>query len=331
MKIAMSFYRVYFHPPRDTAERQYIDQLTGAEPCAAITLQNFFATLPVFEERQNLVAGERMGVIYHDTAKQVTTEEQISGILQVGEDGFASEIHDGQSGVHLLSRTPEHIEFMPFYYLIDAPAGRKDLILGVQHFGPHGISSKFIPLMIAYLRASYPDYTVKHDTIHLGPIFFGNIIANGEVKEIEAVSFKPISDRASTNEEKIKVSRAYGAVKRGGFLPGPLTDLIRTRSTAIMSSADGQELSQDLVKEVKELLSINIPEDETVTELSATIVCNGSSRKIDLGNVYKFATRYDMSHVERGEDKHPQFTSIDEESKRILQNDIRPLIRGQIL
>lgn len=328
MKITMSFYRVYFHPPRDTAERQYIDQLTGSEPSAAITLQNFFASLPVFEERGNLNAGERMGVIYHDTAKQVTTEEQISGILQVGEDGFASEIHDGQSGMHLLSRTPEHIEFMPFYYLIDASAGKKDLIVGVQHFGSHGISSKFLPLMIAYLRASYPDYTVKHDTIHLGPIFFGNIIANGEVREIEAVSFKQITDRASTNEEKIKVSRAYGAVKRGGFLPRPLTDLIRTRSTAIMSAADGQELSQDLVTEVKELLSINIPEDETITELSATIVCNGSSRKIDLGNIYKFATRYDMNHVERGEDRHPEFASIDEESKRILENDIRPLIRG---
>jgi len=31
MKITMSFYRVYFHPPRDTAERQYIDQLAGSE------------------------------------------------------------------------------------------------------------------------------------------------------------------------------------------------------------------------------------------------------------------------------------------------------------
>ena len=111
-------------------------------------------------------------------------------------------------------------------------------------------------------------------------------------------------------------------------MPRPLTDLIRTRSAAIMSEADGQELSQDLVTEIKELLSINIPEDETIAELNATIVCNGSPRKIDLGNIYKFATRYDMNRVERGEDRHPEFASIDEESKRILEDDIRPLIRG---
>lgn len=328
MKITMSFYRIYFHPPRDTAERQYIDQLTGHEPQAVIVLQNFFAGLPVFEERGNLNAGDRMGEIYHDVGKQSITVSQISGILQVGEDGFASEIHDGQSGAHLLSRTPEHIEFMPFYYLIDAPAGRKDIVIGIQHFGSHGISSKFLPLMMSYLKTSYPDYTVKHDTIHLGPIFFGSIMANGEVREIEAVSFKQISDRASTNEEKIKVTRAYGPVKRGSFLPRAVTDLIRTRSSAIMAAPDGHELSQDLVTEVKELLSIRLPDNETITELSATIVCNGTSRKIDLGNIYKFATRYDMNHVERGIDRHPMFDSIDEESKRILEDDIRPLIRG---
>lgn len=328
MKIAMSFYRVYFHPPRDTAERQYIDQLTGTEPRAVIVLRRFFDNLPIFAERSALRTGERMNPVYHDVAKQLVTDEQISGILQVGEDGLASEIHNGQSGEHLLSRTPEDIEFMPFYYLVDASAGKKDMIIGIQHFGAHGISSKFLPLMMHSLKSAYPDYTVKYDSIHLGPIFFGNIIANGQVREIEAVSFKQISDRASRNEERIKVTRAYGAFKRGGFLPSSVTDLIRTRSTAIMTASDGHELSQVLATEVRNLLSINLPDDETITELSATIICNGTSRKIDLGNIYKFATRYDMDHVERGADKQPIFNSIDFEAKKILENDIRPLIRG---
>ena len=179
-----------------------------------------------------------------------------------------------------------------------------------------------------YLKNIYTDYTVKHDAIHLGSIFFGNIIENGEVREIEAVSFRKVQDRASSNEEKIKVTMSYGVSKRGGFLRA-ITNIIRDRSSAIMEAGVASSLSQELVTNVKKLLSISLPEDETISELSATIVCNGTSRKIDLGNIYKFATRYDVTHlVKMGKDKHPLFESINNAVKDILENDIRSLIRG---
>lgn len=110
-----------------------------------VSLKAFFKSLLVFEkpgseERDSSRTDQNMSPVYHDVDKQTSTDEQISGILQVGEDGFASEIHNRQSGAHRLSRTLEDIEFMPFYYLVDGSAGKKDIIIGIQHFGSHGIA-----------------------------------------------------------------------------------------------------------------------------------------------------------------------------------------------
>lgn len=322
----MSFYRIYFHPPREIAERQYIDNLTGAEPVAMNSIKSFFEELPIFGERTILQDGETMISIYHDDTKCQSSEEQISGILQAGEDGFSSEIHDGQSGEHRLSRTPDDIEFMPFYYLVDGKAGARDLILGLQHFGGYGISTKFIPQIRSYLKLLYPDYVIKLDAIHLGPIFFDGIMKNGIVREIEAVSFIKTTDKASKKYGDIKVTTSYGPSKRGGFLPQAITNIVKKESSAILNADNNKELQNKLISEVRKLLSIKLEED--ISDLSATMICNGTVRKIDLGNIYKFATRYDITDsIKTGENRHPIFDSIDKTAKEILEKDIRSLIK----
>jgi hypothetical protein len=327
MKISISFYRIFFRPPGSKEEdRQYIGELTGDNPEAMKSLESFFKDLPAFAERTNIISGKHVSSVYHDKSKFTITDEQISGILQVGEDGFSSEIHNGQSGDHLLSRTPEDMEFIPFYYLLDGKLGCKDVILGIQHFGGHGIATKFIPLIQSYLRKAYPNYIVKLDAIHLGPIFFDKIISEGSVKNIEAVSFSDSSDRATINEDKIKVTMSYGVCKKGGVMSQSVTDLIRRNGAVTLGSEDNTP--ENLFHKVSSLLSINLPEGLKVAELSATMSFNGTTRKIDLGNIDKFATRYDVTDIiEKGGNKHPIFSSIDKEAKDILEKDIRGLIK----
>ena len=264
-------------------------------------------------------SSDRFNNLFLEDAKAAKANRQLAGIIRSGETGYASELFDSETGDKNYDRKPDDIELMPFYFLFDMPTGKKTAIIALQTFGLFGIATKLKAQLKKYLSAFYPKYTVQLRVIHIGGLFMEKYVNQGNIKTIEGTEYFQPSDSASDSSKEIKCTHIYSPVKRGGYFA-------RGLNTALMNYFKKQQYDQNsVVHSIKELIATDLPD---VNELRFEIDVMGTRRKLDLSDLSKTATRYDITDdVSIDASGHPRYESAHGLAKDIVSNDIRKLIK----
>lgn len=317
--ISLSFYEITFRIKRKKQLKE-LDHLEGKEKDLLKSVYEFFSDLPAFKPdlvptRKQVSKSlfiERLDSIRH---------RQISGTVRTGDDGFGSEFFDGKSGKREFTRKTTHVELMPFYFLFDLPPQSKKAILAVQSFAVYGMGIKMRLQLLQHLRLHYPDYVVNINVILVGGLYIDKYIRDGELVEIEATRYVKKGDFASDYAEGIKCEYHISPVKKTRDFGEPIKKLLKK------AQHNNKANLHTIYKEVSHLLSVGIPDD--IDNMRFEISLDGRRRKIDLSDITKCATKFDITGevTTIAATGHPEFTSIDRIAKNMTKNDIRNLIQ----
>lgn len=316
-KICLSFYELVVYPRRKTKETQILGNLAHASSDIFQEMQRFFDTIPKYNPSKIDVQAALVENVFAEVVKP--NGRHISGTLRHGSKGFQSSFYD-KTGRKSFERTPHHLELMPFYFLVDVPANTKSGLLCFQSFGPHSVCGKVRDALQEYLGAIYgPDYTVKIQFLYIGVIDAKRFLKQGRVKSIAAIKHFAAADVASDNSKKVKCVMNFEPVKRGAVFKKSLNEALIGLSAVLVPKRD------EVISTVQEFLSVDLSD---VLDLEFKVKLGEETRKIDLNDLSKSATRIDISQqVSRESTGHPNFSSIDALAKNILLRDIRSIIR----
>jgi hypothetical protein len=319
-KVGLTFYELTVHEKGKPKELKILNKLSKKHPDIFEQVKNFLKTLPAYNEKKLDVKKKvTLSKVFLE-GKLNETDRQISGLLRHGHDGYSSTFFDTTSGAQMFKRKPQHVELMPFYFLGDFELGKKSGILCFQTFGINSVGGSVRDKLEAYLNKLYdPEYKVCIRVIQVGVPAVSGYLKNGKVKEVTATRYYVPADNASDGSEDIKCSYVVSPRKRGSrFLP-----TLNNIFSAHLKS--GKKPNEALFKGVGEFLSINISD---FNKLEFVVDLAGKERKIDLWDLSKSATKFDITEdVTRQNDGHPTFDSVNKEANDILEETVRKIIK----
>jgi hypothetical protein len=318
-KVGLTFYELTVHTKGKPKDRQVLNQLTKKNPDIYEEVKRFFNALPVYK-------ASKLDLKNKDTQKKVflegkleASDRQIKGLVRHGQDGFSSTFFDLSSGAKSFEREPHHVELMPFCIFGDFETGKKSAILAFQTFGIYSVGGKIRDRLEDFLNKIYdPQYRVNVRVIQVGVSAISRYLKDGKVKDITATRYYIPNDQASDNSEDIKYSITLSPRKRGArFLP-TLNNIFKQH---IQSK---QPPNSALFKSIGEFFSIDLSD---FNELEFLVDLGGVYRKVDLWDVSKSATKFDITDdIKRKADGHPTFSSVNIAANDILVNTVKKVV-----
>jgi hypothetical protein len=306
-KISLSFYFIKLHPPRKTANFSDLDNLAGRQKDAFLFIKSYLSQIPLYDK--SITANHEI----FSEKDYIEDGRRCYGRVIIPNEGYASNIHSSD-GKHQYTRNKDDKEFMPFYYMVDIPQNSKTGIVIIQRQGQHSPLSLFLDPLAKQIRNNYSDYVLKSGPIHLGGLFFNSYLTDGQIKEVEVLKYGPKSDKATKQYDRCKYNFSISPVERGKFLPNTLNKLIQ-------SAYANKESQKEIIGKVSQLLAIPTEDYE---DMSFLIDLNGTQRKVDLGSIDNFATRFDITDkITLDNDGFPKVSEIHREAMDILKTDIR--------
>lgn len=253
-KISVHFYEIKFHEPRRTTELITLDRLPRVNGGFPTFIQQFFASLPVYNPVANATPPANGALvlkpIYIDQARLNIDGQNVSGLIRAGEGGYDSDILNGRTGQVDLEKTADHIEVLPFYFCVDAPADTNVAVIGFQTFGVHGVASPVKVWLKDFLTTRFPGLTVKILPIHVGDLIVDEYINAGIVSEIEATKYTTPRDAADGHATQIKQKISITPSKRGEHFTNALNLVLRRKR-------DDITITNDAV--IQEIVALSIP------------------------------------------------------------------------
>lgn len=249
------------------------------------------------EENQKLMKVRQLGI----------EAQEISGIIETGEYGYESDIYNVQTNTVTYHRSSLDAELLPFYFRAYFPSGADEGILLLQRFGQLGIKVVFSDYMEDYFGRNYPELEIRFNPF-MPETLLMDTIDSARVTKLRFIKFEIPTDLADTYvdghiEETGEIEHQLKVKRRGSFLSA-----IERIKEVIMRRRD--------VTSFYELTEF--PEYDNV---KVEVVINGRPRIIDLLNIGRFRTNYDISQeIEIGRDGHPVFDSIESFSKEFIRD-----------
>ena len=266
------------------------------------------------KKKENNTQDKKPKLIFLENDVYSFNKNRIKGRIRAGEGGISSDIVDSETGKRKLKRKIEDVEILPFYFEIDIPEKKGIPLLAIQRLGVYGVASQITSGLRKNLATQYPELTIEINPVFVGSLYLDKYVSNGEIKEIEVIKHEIPKDTATG----IKGVRQKYTIT--------LTPEKRGESLGFLNKYFSKDTydSKNVIKNVISAFELNIEAEE----LKVQIELNGKKRTIDVGNIERFATHYDISDdVVRDENEHPQLSSIDGITQEIIANDIRKIIK----
>lgn len=319
-KVGLVFYQIYIHNRGKPKQSHVVDSIPHKEKDLLAVVDTFFKShLPKYEATQIDVKSKEFSqrVFVEDDYK--LTVRNIDGTLRHGDEGYSSSLFDKKTGKKSFDRLPQHVELMPFVFLGDFTSGKKSAIMCFQTFGIHSVAGKVTDMLQSFLQKIYePDLMIKINVIQVGAVAIKKYIKDGKVKNIIATKYVPVKDIADDGCEDVRYEANISPNKRGiGF---------RKSLNKIFSDYLDKKVSSDkaFFKSVGDLISVDLSD---FRDMECIIDLNGVKRKIDIKDISKSATKFDVSeNVVEGNNGHPTKLSVELAAKEIISNSIRKLI-----
>lgn len=229
----------------------------------------------------------------------------LSGTLQTGEWGYATEIQDVETGDITHNRQVKESENFPYYFLIYLPKLSQRGVVILQRFGNKGIRTQLLTAFQAYFAVRHEDFGVRINPLAPGSVVDQYLSNEGKVTAIRLIRFYAPDDVASLydgKDEALKEVYTELIIHAGGEEKIP----IWKRLKAVL---DGK-------RQIKNLVEIDNFEPHVV---KLNIDYGGKPRVVDLGRPNEMRAYEDITKkVETGSDGHPTFDSIDKLARELL-------------
>lgn len=268
----------------------------------------------------NAYLSSRKTEILHDDQAQrllsvVTTkvdDGMTSGTLRTGLYGYESDFIDIETQQIAYQRKTTHAEMLPFYFVGCFPDKSNTGLLLIERFGVNSAKGTLVKDFQAYLDGCTPSSSSKV-MLDFEPVVPAETarhwIEEGRVFKIRLIRNSAPSDLADEVQQKnlpmpqIGEAELWWKVERNqAFPPQWVQRLLRVLDGSLS------------VGEVLELQSFE--PDRIKVELAV----DGKQRTIDLVDSTKVRAWYDVSNqVDRGNDGHPTFGSIDAVARQIVR------------
>lgn len=239
-------------------------------------------------------------------------EEELWGLLDSGEYGFAAQGVDVKTRNPSYTRNPTDAETIPFYYRAYLPKlGDLGLIL-LQRHGPRGVFTAFSHGFRQFFQEQLPDHVLEINRVV--PAEVVRHLTDGQIRSIQVIAHSLPTDitdklRFLGNRKEIGTFVIEAKAKKKKFLPVP-TWLKRIRQ--------GTTQVVELPTELRE-------SDATVR---IRVDYNGTTRTIDLSDPANIAPYINATeHLQIDPSGHPRFESIDSYAQQLIQELLQQLGR----
>ncbi|AFY96190.1 hypothetical protein [Chamaesiphon minutus] len=218
----------------------------------------------------------------------------ISGIIESGVYGIASEIRDVQTDKTNYKKQKNDADVLPFYFLFYLPKDTDEGLLILQRTGVFGIRSSFGSFLDKYFSKKYSSYCIEINTL-INEEVIKKIISNGNIQKLRCVKYSATSDSIDGLDE----GHEETAFNMEVVLSANRIPLWHKVQSFFDSKSD--------VKKLIEIRDFKFDYDTVKIEVEI----NGSVRIFDLGNLGKAKASYDISdRIIMDSDEHPNFDSI---------------------
>lgn len=235
-------------------------------------------------------------------------EGSISGIIESGDYGYESDIHNLSSQTVTYSKTKNEAEIKPFYFMLYLPSSEiNKAFLVTQRFGGLGINTILKEKFFTYLKEFFQDYSLDFKQFVSKKLAL-KIIKEGRISELTLTrnDLPPeIEDRLNSNsshENKIKIQIKLLAGRNSSINLGDRA--IRFINNPSARFFEIEELGFDGDHEAK-----------------IKVKHNGATRTIDLSDSGQIRPYHDIdSEVKKKDSGHPEFDSINGISLKLIKD-----------
>jgi hypothetical protein len=238
----------------------------------------------------------------------------LTGLLQTGEYGFASDLLDVESGEVSHKRSSQEAEMIPFYFLFNIPPGVDEGIVILQRFRTSGIRKLLLADFQKYFATQFGEYRVEINPLTPESVLQQYRSDQCRITKARFVRFSLPSDLADLynnqdhEEEEGYVEYTINA-KRNRTLP------IWARLNEVLTGK----------REMNRLLEI---ESFDYSNVKIEVDLNGTRRTIDLANPKQLRAYYDITDkLSPTEEGHPAYNEVDAIAKDLLA-ELSHMIRG---
>ncbi|NMC57790.1 MAG: hypothetical protein GYA51_00120 [Candidatus Methanofastidiosa archaeon] len=242
-----------------------------------------------------------------------TNARCISGIFEIGEYGFRSQLIDSRNGSLSYDKKEYDADMIPFYFLFCFPRNSDQGIIILEKFKQYGIKDLLSLDINTFFQTKDPN--IKIDLYPLvNTSLLERCLEEGKIKKIKFIKFEIPSDIADVEYDghrEIEGSLEYSIIaKKGKDLP--LRERVRKTIRNEINLSDFME--------------VQVEYDEVKVELDV----NGKRRTINLSNPQNLRIYEDIDeHIQTGDDQHPLFNSINTLGKERL-NELLSSIRRTV-
>lgn len=246
-----------------------------------------------------------LGVKVHTPYK---AERLFSGIFESGEFGHTSDIRNKNDMSLSYRKTVEDAEVIPFYFRVYIPEKKNEAIIILQNFKQYQIKGIFQSTINEYFKQNYNRYTVELFTLAPEQLI-EYYLQEGKPKKLRYIKFASPLDIATAYDKRDHVELSVNTefvVSIGKFYQRFLEPIQKYRKdpTGLKRLIEFKDYEYDTIKVELEI--------------------NKKHRTIDLNDIYNIKPIYDITDkVKIGENQHPNFNSIDNYCKELMDDLIK--------
>lgn len=283
-----------------------------------ILLDDFHNRTDIFEEFRNYLNYRHNEPSLNESEQQLLRVERVEentsrrlfvGILKKGDHGYETDIVSIDDGKKVYERKVSDAELLPFYYLIFIPKKSDKGIIFLQTFGRLGIKTLLKSDFEDFFHNDHPDFLIEMNRL-VPSDFFRRYITDGEIKKIKFTQYRLPSDIADkVTGENIDEESGYVELIIG-TRRGQKIDIWNQIQTFLNGGSDlGGIIKLDDFGEFS---------PETV---KIQVNLNNTKRTIDVNKLREDELGMNINitdEVQKGNDGHPTFDSINRVSQKYL-------------
>ncbi len=238
------------------------------------------------------------------------SNRNLSGIIETGEYGFTSDIYDTDTQKVAHKRTETQAGMLPFFFQAYVPLNGNLGVLCLQRFGNYGIRHVLTKHVHNFFASRHPAYGIHLDPV-VHPDELKALAEGGALKRITFRTLKIPPDLADNMHVKINPKDAYVeysiVAKRRSVLSG---------FHKILASLAGDDNKRPHIVE---------PKGFEQSRVLFEVKLGGRMRTVDITNLSKIRSYYDITNDVELKKGHPEFSSIKKVSQEVVQEVFRSM------
>jgi len=240
---------------------------------------------------------------YLKTIRVEPEGRSISGVIESGIYGLASNIRDVDTDSLTYKKRKNDADVLPFYFLIYIPEDTNEGILLLQRTGKYGIRSNLGTFLNAYFSKEHSRFSVEVNFL-IQEELIKRILYGGIIKKLRCVKYQVSTDKVDGLDE--------------GHEEIPFSMEVVLSANRIPFMAKIQEFFEFKcnVKNLIEIRDFNFDYDTVKVEVDI----DGRLQTFDLGDLDKARNHYDVSsQIVMDADERPTFQSMQQVAKNYLE------------